>query len=709
MKQLYFSLKTFFIAGLLMVLLPLAQDARAQITLAKGDIAFIRVNETTTDAFSIVALANLPAGTNIYFTDNSWGNGAWNGDEGHFLYTVQAGGITAGTVVHFDELSADVLTVTGGSSGTITKSNTGGTGGFSIAGGDQVIAYQSSTGVKPASPFFIAAINTDDGGAVQTSGGTMLSNEVTGWVSPSNWDLSTKGSQASVLPSGLTNGTDAVGMFPQAGGGAWTSKEVNNMRYDCAKGTSGSKAAMLAKINDPANWVFNDPTPYATSTVCASFTVSSAPATPSPSSNTPVCTGNTINLTTAAVAGATYSWTGPNGFSSSLQNPSINNATAAMAGTYSVTVTTNGCTSTAGTTAVVVNAKPATPSPSSNTPVCTGNTINLSTPAVAGATYSWTGPNSFSSSLQNPSINNATAAMAGTYSVTVTTNGCTSTAGTTAVVVNTAPTANNDALTVLGNSAATVVDVLANDQANTLGQTLTVTAITQPANGTATLIAGVVRYTPATGFSGNTSFTYTIAGSICGTSTATVNVTVSPDPLPVTIAKGLTLKKEADGVRLTWTTASETNNSKFIIYRGGNDTQLAELKMIDGKINSSVLQDYSFLDSHPLIGVNYYRLAQVDLDGKKSILGEKAIEYQIAHPELAVYPNPTTGKITLDFAPKKYQKVQLTSIHGSVLMEQTISSSSSQCSFEMSRLPAGTYLIRLSGTGGVLHSKVVRK
>ncbi|MFN0293105.1 Ig-like domain-containing protein [Pedobacter helvus] len=437
--------------------------------------------------------------------------------------------------------------------------------------------------------------------------------------------------------------------------------------------------------------------------------VNAKPATPSPSSNTPVCTGNTINLTTAAVAGATYSWTGPNGFSSSLQNPTINNATAAMAGTYSVTVTTNGCTSAAGTTAVVVNAKPATPSPSSNSPVCTGNTINLSTPIVAGATYSWTGPNSFSSSLQNPTINNATAAMAGTYSVTVTTNGCTSAAGTTSVVVNTAPTANNDALTVLGNSAATVVDVLANDQANTLGQTLTVTAITQPANGTATLIAGVVRYTPATGFSGNTSFTYTIAGSICGTSTATVNVTVSPDPLPVTIAKGLTLKKEADGVRLTWTTASETNNSKFIIYRGGNDTQLAELKMIDGKINSSVLQDYSFLDSRPLIGVNYYRLAQVDLDGKKSILGEKAIEYQIAHPELAVYPNPTTGKITLDFAPKKYQKVQLTSIHGSVLMEQTISSSSSQCSFEMSRLPAGTYLIRLSGTGGVLHSKVVRK
>jgi|GEM_PF-866290 len=167
--------------------------------------------------------------------------------------------------------------------------------------------------------------------------------------------------------------------------------------------------------------------------------VNTTPATPAPSSNTPVCTGNTINLSTAAVAGATYSWTGPSSFTSVLQNPSITGATAAMAGTYSITVTANGCTSAVGTTAVVVNTTPATPSASSNTPVCTGNTINLSTPAVAGGIYSWTGPNSFSSSVQNPSITGATAAMAGTYSVTVTTTGCTSAAGTTAVVVNTTP------------------------------------------------------------------------------------------------------------------------------------------------------------------------------------------------------------------------------------------------------------------------------
>ncbi|MGL5889130.1 MAG: PKD domain-containing protein, partial [Bacteroidia bacterium] len=192
-----------------------------------------------------------------------------------------------------------------------------------------------------------------------------------------------------------------------------------------------------------------------TSTTLFTVNVNPIPATPSASSNTPVCTGNTINLSTPAVAGATYSWTGPSAFTSALQNPTRPSATAAMAGTYSVTVTVGGCTSAAGTTAVVVNATPATPTASSNTPVCTGNTINLSTPAVAGATYSWTGPSAFTSALQNPTLPSATAAMAGTYSVTVTVAGCTSAAGTTAVVVNATPatpTASSNTPVCTGNT-----------------------------------------------------------------------------------------------------------------------------------------------------------------------------------------------------------------------------------------------------------------
>jgi len=55
------------------------------------------------------------------------------------------------------------------------------------------------------------------------------------------------------------------------------------------------------------------------------------------------------------VAGATYSWTGPNGFTSTSQNPSIPGATTADSGDYSVTATVGACTSAPGTTTVTVN------------------------------------------------------------------------------------------------------------------------------------------------------------------------------------------------------------------------------------------------------------------------------------------------------------------------------------------------------------------
>src|SRR5439155_21556669 len=161
-----------------------------------------------------------------------------------------------------------------------------------------------------------------------------------------------------------------------------------------------------------------------TMTGSVDVTVNPIPATPSPGSNSAICEGNAINLSTALVSGATYNWTGPNGFTSFAQNPTIAATTTAEGGTYSVTVTENGCTSAAGTTTVVVNTIPATPTASNDGPLCVGSTLNLSTPVVAGATYSWTGPNRFTSSSQNPSIANVTTAAAGTYSVTITLNGC---------------------------------------------------------------------------------------------------------------------------------------------------------------------------------------------------------------------------------------------------------------------------------------------
>ncbi len=153
------------------------------------------------------------------------------------------------------------------------------------------------------------------------------------------------------------------------------------------------------------------------------------------SSNSPVCTGATIQLTGTGVG--TYLWTAPNGAVAMIQNPPVVNANASNAGTYTFRVTdANGCTATASV-AVTVNANP-TATATSNSPICVGATLNLTGGGVG--TYSWTGPNGYTSSAQSPTRSNATvSATAGTYMITVTnTNGCTSTA-TTSVTVNVNP------------------------------------------------------------------------------------------------------------------------------------------------------------------------------------------------------------------------------------------------------------------------------
>jgi beta-glucanase (GH16 family) len=93
-----------------------------------------------------------------------------------------------------------------------------------------------------------------------------------------------------------------------------------------------------------------------TNSVSVSATpVCSPPAAPVAGNNGPIWTGMTLNLTASTVPGASYNWSGPNGFNSTNQNPSITNASASAAGLFSVTAATGGCTSAPATTMVTVN------------------------------------------------------------------------------------------------------------------------------------------------------------------------------------------------------------------------------------------------------------------------------------------------------------------------------------------------------------------
>ena len=160
------------------------------------------------------------------------------------------------------------------------------------------------------------------------------------------------------------------------------------------------------------------------------------------SSNSPVCSGGAINLTVLPGGGTApyhFSWSGPS-FTSSIQSPTINGASNANAGTYTVAfVDSNGCTDTLSTQ-VTVNPT-GTVNVSSNSPVCSGDSLGLSATPSGGTapfSYSWTGP-SFTSNAQNPSRLNAQTSYSGTYSVVVTdSNQCISN-GSTSVTINARP------------------------------------------------------------------------------------------------------------------------------------------------------------------------------------------------------------------------------------------------------------------------------
>jgi outer membrane protein OmpA-like peptidoglycan-associated protein len=110
------------------------------------------------------------------------------------------------------------------------------------------------------------------------------------------------------------------------------------------------------------------------------------------------------------------------------------------------------------------------------------------------------------------------------------------------VFTNRAPVAVNDAISGRRN-VATLVPVLGNDT-DADADPLTVTAVTQGANGTVTITAGGVTYTPRTDFLGTDTFTYTISDGKGGTSTATVTITVA-DQAPVAVDDAVSVARGA--------------------------------------------------------------------------------------------------------------------------------------------------------------------
>jgi hypothetical protein len=145
---------------------------------------------------------------------------------------------------------------------------------------------------------------------------------------------------------------------------SWSRAAVSGISNPASNNNvSGTIAETLINTTNNAitvNYVINivsngcQPTPFAYSVI-----VHPSPPMPVANSNSPVCVGSNVNLLTPTiVAGATYLWIGPNGFTSTQRNPAISNVTTANSGVYTLYLVSNGCTGLGATVNVSVNELP---------------------------------------------------------------------------------------------------------------------------------------------------------------------------------------------------------------------------------------------------------------------------------------------------------------------------------------------------------------
>ena len=127
-------------------------------------------------------------------------------------------------------------------------------------------------------------------------------------------------------------------------------------------------------------------------------------------------------------------------------------------------------------------------------------------------------------------------------------------------------------------------------------------------------------------------------------------VFTSSSILPVKLLS-FTGERQGTNNLLHWATASEQNNKGFELQHSANGESFSKIAFVNTKAahgNSTATLTYSFTDKTPLTGNNYYRLRQIDNDGKATLSNIVFIKGEMNNEMiLSLFPNPTTNQFTL--------------------------------------------------------------
>ncbi len=146
---------------------------------------------------------------------------------------------------------------------------------------------------------------------------------------------------------------------------------------------------------------------------------------------------------------------------------------------------------------------------------------------------------------------------------------------------------------------------------------------------------------------------------------------------------------------IEWATASESNSSHFEIEHSNNGVSFTKAGTVNAAGNSSSTSNYSFTHLLPVAGKNYYRIKQVDLDGRFTYSRIVTLINNNEKNSIVISPNPAQDFIQLNTNISKPATIRIYSMEGKLVQQQQIPAGNQQRSIDISKLPAGMYSLQL--------------
>lgn len=190
--------------------------------------------------------------------------------------------------------------------------------------------------------------------------------------------------------------------------------------------------------------------------------------------------------------------------------------------------------------------------------------------------------------------------------------------------------------------------------------------------------------------------------------TAPIWYTRNDAALPVTLTsfKGQ-YDRPVNKVHLTWSTAQESNSKEFVVERSTDGRAYTAIGKVAAAGNSNHQVNYNYTDEQPVYGVNYYRLKQVDRDGKTALSGIVKIITDKAGGFIAG-PNPAHSTVTV-YRQNNTEpvRIELLDVNGRLIKQVSMAAATASTPINVKGLTKGIYLLQLTTSKGRYTEKIM--